>query len=87
MEVAILLGWLGAKLEVVVYISVVLVLLDFCMALVPSLGKEFVLCCLLAEVEDIPLIIMDVVDDGWLEFAFSSFGELGGESSESLART
>jgi len=62
--VAILLGWLGAKLGVVVDISVVLVLLDFCMALVPSLGREFVLCCRLAEVEDIPLIIMEVVDEG-----------------------
>lgn len=37
-----LLGWLGARLVM----RVELVLLLFCMALVPSLGRELVLCCL-----------------------------------------
>ena len=47
--VAMLLGWLGAAVVLVV-IRVLLVLFVFCMALVPSLGRELVLWCCLAEV-------------------------------------
>lgn len=81
-----MLGWLGAILVLLVVINVVLVLLDFCMALVPMRGKEFVLCCLLANEEEIPEMVMEVVV-GWGTEDFSCLGELGGESSESLART
>ena len=79
MEVAILLGWLGADVVLLV-IKVVLVLLDFCMALVPSLGKEFVLCCL---VEGNPDIVIEVAEEGIVRGG----GECGGESSDSLAKT
>ena len=76
-----LLGWLGAELMLLV-IKVVLVLLDFCMALVPSLGKEFVLCCL---VEGNPDIVIEVDEEGIVRGGAG--GDCGGESSDSLANT
>jgi len=78
-EVWILLGWLGADIVLLV-IKVVLVLLDLEMALVPNLGKELVLCCL---VEGNPDIVIEVVEEGIVRGG----GECGGESSDSLAKT